>query len=287
MSKAAVVAAPPSRRRKPKRAASTPSPDGIARWGEQYHLKAISRSLDVLECFGDETESLTLKEIGKRVDLPQSSLFRILLTLGSRGYLEQNSDGSYSLPAKLVYGKVHERAERLCILLRPHLQSLTARLGETSTLACLFGDQVRAIETSESFQEIRMTNKPGRVLPPHCSSLGKVITAFQEPSLVERILEVYGLFRRTEKTIVDRQVLFAEFAEIRVRGYAYDREETAVGGICVAAPVSADGKRVVAAISVSTPLVRMTREREMEITRAVVEAAQNAAPEVQRVVRGG
>jgi DNA-binding IclR family transcriptional regulator len=159
-------------------------------------------------------------------------------------------------------------------------------LDETSTVACLFGDQIRALDTSETYQEIRMTNKPGRVLPPHCSSLGKVITAFQEPQVVDRILEVYGLFRRTEKTIVDRQALLGQFAEIRHRGYAFDREETALGGICVAAPVVSEGKRVFASISVSTPIMRMTPEREAEITRVVVETAQKAGRELQRTSKG-
>jgi len=271
------------RRRRPKHKAGA---EGEPREsGEQYHLRAIARALDVLECFTVEAPNLNLKEIAEIVHLPESSLFRILLTLESHGYLSQNPDGSYCLPPKLLLGKVYDRAERLRALVRPFLQKLTSQFNETASVAYLYGDRVQALDSVETFHEIRMTNKAGRVLPPHCSSLGKVITAFQEPALVNRILETYGLYPRTEKTVVDRQSLLAEFAEIRKCGYAADREETVVGGVCIGAAITLDGAHVVSALSVSTPLVRMTASREQEITQAVLETARAAAAVLQSAGR--
>jgi DNA-binding IclR family transcriptional regulator len=240
-------------------------------------LKAITRALDVLECFSDARPYLSLKEIGHFVELPESSLFRILLTLESRGYLTQNGDGSYCLPAKLLFGKLYDRAERAREIVRPQLQHLASRFDETASLAYLFGDRIQVLDTVETFHEIRMTNKPGRVLPPHCSSMGKVITAFQEPALVSRILEIYGPYRRTEKTVVDRQALLAEFEEIRKRGYAVDREETVLGGVCIGAAIAIERAPVSLALSLSTPIVRMTPGREQEIIAGVLETARLAA----------
>jgi len=273
-------AAPARRRRRPKHSVSALGHTRES--GEQYHLKAITRALDVLECFSDERTNLGLKEISELMDLPESSLFRILLTLEDRGYLTQNGDGSYCLPPKLLFGKLHDRAERARIVVRPVLQQLASRFDETASLAYLFGDRIQALDAVETFHEIRMTNKPGRVLPPHCSSLGKVITAFQEPARIDRILETYGLYRRTEKTVVDRQALLAEFEAIRKRGYAVDREETVNGGVCIGAAITAEGTPVSLALSLSTPLVRMTPAREQEIIGAVLESARLAALELKR-----
>lgn len=257
------------RRRRPKRRAESA--------GEQYHLRAIERALDVLDAFTERRQELTLKDLSLLLRVPESSLFRILLTLESRGYLVQKPDGAYCLPAKLLYGRVHERAERLREQMRPYLQKLARRFDETASLAYLFGERIQVLDTVETFQEVRLTNKPGRVLPPHCSSLGKAITAFQPPERMDRILEVYGLFRRTENTIVDRQALLAEFEEIRRKGYAVDREESVAGGMCIGAPLTRDGQHVVASISMSVPMVRMSPEREQEIARAVLETAREAA----------
>ncbi len=258
-----------TRRRKPKRTI-----DGAAEnWGEQYHLKAIGRALDVIESFPDENTELSLKEIGRSTGLPESSLFRILLTLENRGYLLQNGDGAYRLAPKLLFGRLHERAEHLRTCARPLLHELAARFDETASLACLVGDQVRVLDVLESFHEVRMGNRPGRVIPPHCSSLGKSITAFQDARSMDAILDAYGLYRRTDRTIVERGALMREFEEIRASGFACDREETVLGGVCFGAPISNPAGRVFAAISVSTPIVRMTPAREIEISSGVVETA--------------
>jgi DNA-binding IclR family transcriptional regulator len=95
--------------------------------------------------------------------------------------------------------------------------------------------------------------------------------------LADRILVVYGLAPRSEKTIVDRRKLFQELEEIRKTGVGYDREESVRGGLCIGAAVRAENGPVVAAISVSTPLVRMTKDREKEIRAAVLESAKEIA----------
>jgi IclR family acetate operon transcriptional repressor len=133
------------------------------------------------------------------------------------------------------------------------------------------------LDCVETFHEIRMTNKIGRVLPPHCSAMGKAITAHQERALADRILEVYGLTHRTERTITDRQKLFAEFESVRRTGIGCDREESILGGICFGAALRSEGKPVVAAISLSTPTVRMNKAREAEIQAAVLRSAEAIA----------
>ena len=263
----------PVRRRRPKRARAEKS----AAQSQLYLSKAVARALDVLDAFTDRHPTLSLKEIAQLVPMPESSLFRILVTLEARGYLEQNPDGSYQLSGKVLFGRLHECAERLRQIARPYLQKLATRFDETASLAYLFVDKIQVLDTVESLQTIRFTNTPGRVLPPHCSSLGKAITAFQPLAKMERILEVYGLFRRTEKSITDRGALLAEFEEIRRSGYACDREESVPGGVCFGAPVREGDRPVVASVSLSVPVVRLTPERESEMIEAVRQTGREIA----------
>lgn len=258
----------PPRRRRPKEAPASTS----GHRGEQYHLRAITRALDVLECFSDARSTLGMKEIAAAVGMPESSVFRILMTLEGRGYLVQEANGSYRLSRTLGHGRVLERAERIRMAVRGFLTRLAHRHDETASLAYLFGEHIQVLDTVETLQEIRVTNKPGRIIPPYCSSLGKAITAFQPQEMIDRILEAYGMFRRTAHTLVDRRALLEEFEKIRSQGYAVDREEVVIGGICLGAPVrGTDG--VAAAISVSVPAVRLSREREAEITESLVSCA--------------
>jgi DNA-binding IclR family transcriptional regulator len=195
---------------------------------EQYYLRSIGRALEVLDCFNGKSP-LALKEIGIRTGLPESSLFRVLLTLEKHGYLRQAVDGTYQLAPKLRFGWIIEQGNALRDKVRPELERLAQRFNETASMAYLFDDRIHVVDSIETFHEIRMSNRIGRVLPPHCSALGKAITAFQDRGLAEQIVEVYGLTRRTDHTITDRSRLFDEFAEIRRTGIACDREESIMG----------------------------------------------------------
>jgi DNA-binding IclR family transcriptional regulator len=272
-SKAAAVAEKSVRRRIPKwalQATDTSSSD------EQYYLRSIGRALEVLNCFDGRT-ALSLKDIGATTKLPESTLFRVLLTLEKHEYLQQHRDGTYQLAPKLIFGWLVQAANQLKDTARPELERLAHRFNETVSIAYLYDDRIHVLDCMETFHEIRMSNKVGRVLPPHCSAMGKAITAFQERSLADRILEVYGLAPRTDKTIVDRRKLFDELEEVRKTGVGYDREESVRGGLCIGAAVRPENGPVVAAISLSTPLVRMTKEREKEIRIAVLESAKAIA----------
>ena len=242
----------------------------------QYYLRSIGRAIEVLDCF-DGIAPLSLKEISRRVKLPESTLFRVLLTLEKHHYLVQHVDGTYQLSRRLLFGCLVERADTVRELARSEMEYLANQFNETVSLAYLYDDRIHVLESMETFHEIRISNRPGRVLPPHCSAMGKAITAFQNRGLTERILEVYGLAQRTNKTIIDRQKLFRQFEEIRSSNIAYDREESMLGGLCIGAAICPPDQQVVSAISVSTPLVRMTEEREQEICEALRVSAMRIA----------
>jgi DNA-binding IclR family transcriptional regulator len=259
----------PTRRRIPKWALQTGE---AAASDQQYYLRSIGRAVEVLDCF-DGQVPLSLKEIAIRTGLPESTMFRVLLTLVKHQYIEQYRDGTYQLAPKLIFGWLAEVANRVRDLARPELERLVSTFNETVCLSYLYKDRIHVLDCLETFHEIRMTNKIGRVLPPHCSAMGKAITAFQERELTDRIIEVYGLSPRTEYTITDRNRLFHEFEEIRKTGIACDREESTLGGICFAAALRPEGKPVVAAMSISTPTARMTSQLEQDIRAALLETA--------------
>jgi DNA-binding IclR family transcriptional regulator len=261
-------------RRRPKR---TTREDSLPNGSERYFSKAIGRALDVLDLFPDEHCVLNLKEIGSQTGLPESSLFRVLLTLENRGYLRQDAAGCYRLAPKVLFGKTRERAEQLVELVQPTLRYLASQFNETATLAYLFETRIQVLDSVDTLHEVRVINQPGRVVPPHCSSLGKAITAFQERAVANEILAVYGLVRRTPHTVTDRHALLADFEKIRERGYSIDREEASEGGICLAAPIRKPDSRVVSAISISSAAARMTPEFEQAIATALLQTTAEIA----------
>jgi DNA-binding IclR family transcriptional regulator len=230
------------------------------------------RALDVLDAFNEENPQMSLTELNRVLGLSDASLFRTLVTLQARGYLQKNSDGSYELAPRILRGQLALRAEALRSHALPELRRLASTVNETASLAYFFGDRIQVIECIESLHDVRMTNRIGRVLPPHCSGLGKAITAFQPPEVMATLIECYGLLPRTGHTITSHAELLAHYEMVRRTGIAADREESMPGGICLAAPIHL-GDRVIAAISVSTPSSRMTEEREESTVGCVRKAA--------------
>ncbi|HVB56100.1 MAG TPA: IclR family transcriptional regulator [Candidatus Acidoferrales bacterium] len=269
------------RRRRPK---SDNNPGHIKEQGsDQYISKAVSRAIDVLDCFADGSTALSLKEISNRTEMPETSLFRVLATLDSRGYLCQNADGSYRLTPKLLHGKLRERADRIRDAIHPRLQALSRQFDETASVAFLFEDHIAVLASIESFHDIRAINKIGRVLPPYASSMGKAITAFQDCSITNTILEVYGLIKRTNRTVTDRDAIYAEFKHIRQLGYSCDRGEAMEGGVCVGAPIMLPNGKVDLAASVSVPMIRMDETREQNIIAGLLAATHDMAEILKKV----
>lgn len=271
------------RRRRPQWAAEKGAKNAEATSADQrYHSRTIERALDVLESFHANQPGLSLKELSAITGLPESSLFRVLLTLQKRDYLQQQTDGTYQLTRKVLLGRLYESAELVRTLARPQLEELASEFNETCSVAYVFGDHIQVLDTMETFHQIRVSNRRGRILPPHCSSMGKAILAFQTSEVADAMLEVYGLNRRTEHTIVDRHALRQELLTVRRLGFACDREESMLGGVCFGAPISSSTGQVVAALSISTPTQRITPEREKAMQQRVREAAQAVTKKLQK-----
>ncbi|MCU1321493.1 MAG: transcriptional regulator, IclR family [Acidobacteriaceae bacterium] len=240
---------------------------------DRYSSKALERALDALEAFDSTSEAMSLKELSQATGQPESSLYRTLTTLQKRDYLLQNRNGTYQLTTKVLQGRMYEKAERVKSVARPYLEELGRRFDETASLAYLFTDYIQVLDTVETFHPIRVTNRAGRIIPPHCSSMGKIILSYQTNDIADRMLETYGLVRRTQHSISDRQALREEMERSKSAGYSVDREESMLGGTCYGAPIFTASGAVVAALSVSTPIQRLTPEREVEIRDAVMSVA--------------
>ena len=77
----------------------------------------------------------------------------------------------------------------------------------------------------------------------------------------------------TMHTITDPAALFAELDKVRAQGYAFDNEEYEPGARCIAAPIYDYTGRVVAGLSVSGPVTRMTDEHIYEKLPFLLDAA--------------
>jgi len=243
---------------------------------EQGPVQAAVRTLEILEALASAGE-LGLTELAGRVGVHKSTLFRFMRTLCDRGYACRDPDTErFSLTLKVfeLGSTVYARVD-LVKLASPFLVRLSAATRETVHLAILDGARLVYLSKIESTHSLRvaMQSGVGLTAPAYCTGVGKVLLAFAEAGALDAYLRTCDFARYTEHTIANRSTLLTELQGIRNRGWALDDEEHEVGVRCVAAPVR-DGKgSVVAALSISGPTIRLTRERIDTMPTLVCEAA--------------
>ena len=258
-------------RAKQKESARKPSSES------QYFSRAVSKALEVLELLQTDRAPLALNEVARRIQVSKTSTFRLLRTLEAAGCVASSSRGQYSLAAGIHSVAPTQYVARLLRAGAPRLQELSRDLHETVSLAALFENRVEVIAVNESPQTIRMSNVVGHIVPPNVSSLGKAITAFQPEERREKLLRSFGIYRFTEHTITDRAALDREFAEVRLRKFALDREEPVCDGYCFGVPIFGDTGEAMAAVSLSLPKARL---RDAEHERAIVAALRCSAEQI-------
>ncbi|MEO8027546.1 MAG: IclR family transcriptional regulator [Bryobacteraceae bacterium] len=237
----------------------------------EYFIRAVGNAIDILELVSANTGPLSLSEITEKVGQSKSSVFRILCTLEQKGLLERRPGDLFALSQSGFSFKSNQSLLRLSRIAQPLMRELNREFRETISLACLLENHIEAVTVIDSPQRIRVFNVVGGIIPPHASSVGKCIVAHQPETLREFILAAYGSHRFTPHTIVDATVLDEELRKVREQGFAVDREESAMGGICFGAPIWTASDRVGAALSLSLPKDRATDEQK------VVDAVQRTA----------
>jgi DNA-binding IclR family transcriptional regulator len=259
-----------------------------------YRVQVLDRALAALEVLAARTTECGLAEICTTLKLHKSTAHRLMMVLEQHRLVDKNPDtGRYRLGLKLFeFGSKAFGAMDLRRHAKPYLDRLQRELGETVFFCMLDEGQVFYIEKLESQQSVRTACTVGSRAPAYCTAVGKAMLAELPDAEVHEIIRCSGLKAITPNTITTATALKAEMRAIRARGYAIDNEEKEPGLRCVSAPVRGDSGKLLAALSVSGPAFRVTKERVPEIGRAVMQAAGELSyelgyrPTAMELVRG-
>lgn len=234
----------------------------VRREKSNYLIQAVAHALDVLEQFHADGE-LGVTELSKRLKLHKNNVFRILATLESRDYIEQNrSTDNYRLGTKcLQLGQTYIQHTGLLQQARPVMVEVVKTCQESTYVAVIRKDKVVPLDMVDSDQPVRVISHIGENLPLHCTAPGKVHLAFEPAEEVQRCLPSSGLHQYTANTITDRQVLLEQMKEVAANGYAIDNGEYLTDVRTVAVPIHDYNGRVVGSLAVTGPSYRLSPDR--------------------------
>ena len=122
-----------------------------------YYIEVVGRALDVLEVFVHEQKpQLSLKEIADRLDQSMNTIFRLLYTLATHGYVVKTNK-QYELGSKLLdLTSAKMRHTDLVAVARPFMDELLERFRETVNLGVMMDGKVRYVEVRESPERFRL-----------------------------------------------------------------------------------------------------------------------------------
>ncbi|GLW45724.1 IclR family transcriptional regulator [Streptomyces sp. NBRC 14336] len=240
-------------------------------------MKSAARTVELLELLAARGDRpARLQELADALEVPRSSMYALLQTLVSRGWVRTDVTGSlYGIGIHaLLTGTSYLDSDPRVRLVRPYLDEASEALGETVHLGRLDGRDVAYLATRESHEYLRTISRVGRRLPAHVGALGKALLAEQpDEELPEGPYEAL-----TPRTRTTRDALAADLAGTRARGYSIDREEGVTGIVGFGFALRYDTPAQ-DAISCSVPVARLTPGREERIVavmreiRAKIESA--------------
>ena len=237
---------------------------------DESPVASVDRALRILTVVGSASRGLSLDELAGRLDIPKSSLHRILAALRYRGFIAQpEPGGSYFLGTELLatafrfYDVLDLRA-----LIHPLLARLTGELRETTHMAVLDGAEVVYHDKIQASRTITMSSVIGGRNPAHATGVGKALLAWTYPT--DEAVRAWAaqwapLKPVTPNTITSVPRLAEELAIVRERGYALDMEENEIGVRCAAVPIFLGRPVPATAVSVTVLGARAEAGRLAEI----------------------
>ncbi|HTT79109.1 MAG TPA: IclR family transcriptional regulator [Stellaceae bacterium] len=268
-----------------RRVAANPREANDSAAVEGSFARSATRLVALFEALAKSAEGMSLAELSARLVAPKSSLLGILRSMVAAGYME-HGHGLYRLGPKSFRLAADILAiRRFPAMVRPILQDLAAKSGETAFLVLLdqAAQRMTYADIIDSANPVRYTVPTGTTRPLYVSAGGQMLLAWQEPAWIDAYIRATRLEPLTPRTIIDPEKLRERLAAIRRDGFAVSLGETVPGAAGVAAPiVNADGT-VAAGLLLGAPIDRF-EQRLPELKRLLRVAAARAAGIAQVLV---
>lgn len=235
---------------------------GDASRSPEGSVQVIARAAAILRRLSTAPQGCSLAELAADVDLPRSTVHRLVKALEAEGLVAPvSASAGFRLGPGLLQIASANR-EWLVAQIHSELVALSDRLKETVDLAVLSGDHVVFIDQVARPQRLQTVSAVGVSFPLHSTANGKALLATLDEAEVRKLLPP-RLRRLTCHTITSLDVLLAELEEVRATGLAWDREENDIG-ICAVGSTVATGVGIVTAVSIPVPASRFAgREDEL------------------------
>jgi DNA-binding IclR family transcriptional regulator len=242
---------------------------------KRYNVPALERGLRLLAQFSRQEKRLGAPELARRLDLPRSTVFRLLSTLEAAGYVERVGDGhSYQLGLGVLrLGFEYLASLELTQLGAPILQQFTEETGYSSNLVVRDGRSIVYVAKVAPSSPFRSSVSVGTRLPAHATVLGRVLMRDISLAELSALYPETQLQRFSARTPASVEELYRQIQDDRRHNYVMAEAYFESHISTIAAPVRDISSRVVAAIGTTVPSDQIREQDKQGLIDKVCDAA--------------
>jgi len=222
-----------------------------------YRVPGLERGLRILTEFSPREPVLGAPELSKRLGIPRTTVFRLLQTLESLGFLERaDRDRNYRLGVSVLrLGFEYLSSLELTDLGLPVIEALRDETGLTSHIVIRDGRDVVFVAKAQSHAPIFSSVKVnvGTRLPAHATTHGQVLMGDFSLKDLRALYPERKLERYTQHTPETIEELYERIRDDAIRGFAISESSFERGISVVTAPVRNDTGRIAAVITTTIP----------------------------------
>lgn len=223
-------------------------------------VQSVHRALALIKLLLDEG-SVTITEAASALNVNPSTAFRLLGTMAIDGFVVRGPAKRYHVGPTLRQAHGAFPQPTLVMTMRPYLERLFERTDETVHIATLAGTQIQHLDGIEATSHsLRFGLRVGVWLPAHRTSAGKVLLAELTDEEIDARYKMALASPRGRHIAVDLPSLHEQIDDVRDTriGWNFEESEPGIAAMAIATG-ELNGQR--AAISISMPIARFTREK--------------------------
>jgi IclR family acetate operon transcriptional repressor len=246
----------------------------------EHSAATVEKAIDVLFHLHERAEPWGVSDLGRALDLPKSSVHRLLVSLRRRGLVESDERGRYRPGiALLALGLGVLDREPLVAAARPVLENAAVDVGETFFVVAARAGRLAVLDKVEGTGFLRAAPRVGSMVPADVTAVGKLYRAFA-PELIELDERATLTAPAPTRPALSAAQLERQNSAIKRLGYAENLGEWIEGLSVVAAPVLAH-RKLVGAIATAIPMTRAVRVDKKLVASKVVQAAAHVSARME------
>jgi len=241
---------------------------------DYYQMRTVIKVLKLLELLVTKNE-FRLTDLCRLLNSPKTTTHRLLLTLKSLGYVQQNPQTLGYMASIKIFELGAKAAQNLNLIAiaKPLMIELSNKTGETINLGILDGTDVICIDKVESKHHLKLDQPIGSRAKAYHTGFGKAILAYLSEEERAQLFLKHTVMLDTSKSLKTVSAIEEDFRKVRERGYSVDNEEYVMGVRCVGAPIFDHNSKVVAGLSIAGPALRIKEENIESLAKLVTKTA--------------